>query len=67
MSVAKVIEIMSNSNKSWDDAIKKGLERAAKTIRHIKSFHVVDMKGKVDEKGQIKEYKVRLKIAFEVE
>jgi flavin-binding protein dodecin len=67
MTVAKVIEILSSSEKSWNDAIEKALARASKTIRNIKSFHVVDMKGKVDEKGKIKEYRVRLKIAFQVE
>ena len=67
MAVAKVIEVLSNSEKSWDDAIKKALERTRKTVRKIKSFHVLDFKGKIDENGNIKEYKVRLKIVFEVE
>jgi len=67
MAVAKVIEVLSNSEKSWEDAIKKALNRAIKTLRRIKSFHVLDFKGKVDENGNIKEYKVRLRIVFEVE
>ncbi len=67
MVLAKVIEVLSNSEKSWEDAIKKALNRARKTLRKIKSFHVLDFKGKVDENGNIKEYKVRLRIVFEVE
>lgn len=63
MSVAKVVEIIASSDKSFDDAVSTGVERAAKTLENIKSAWVKDQKVKV-ENGKIKEYRVTLKIAF---
>ncbi len=40
MSVVKVIEILSNSPTSWEDATQQGVSHAAKTIRNIKSAYV---------------------------
>ena len=40
MAVLKVIEIMSDSSKSWEDATAKGVAKAAKTLKGIKSAHV---------------------------
>lgn len=64
MPVAKVTEILASSPKSFDDAIKIGVARAQKTVRHLKSAWVQSQQVKLDEQGQIREYRVQLKISF---
>lgn len=66
ISVAKIIELVGSSDKSWEDAINNTLERASKTVRNIKGVDVVGMKGVVKD-GKIAEYRVVLKISFSVE
>lgn len=63
MSVAKVSEITSSSSKSFDDAIKIGIERACKTLENVVSAWVQDQEV-VIQKDKIAEYKVRMKITF---
>jgi len=67
MSVAKVSEILASSPKSFDDAMKTGLARANKTLRHLKSAWVQSQHVKLDDQGQITEYRVQLKVAFRVD
>jgi hypothetical protein len=67
MTVAKVTEILASSPTSFDDAIKTGLDRAHKTLRGLKSAWIQSQHVKLDDKGQIKEYRVQLKVAFGVE
>ena len=64
MSVVKVIEILSNSNVSWEDATQQGVSHAAKTIRNIKSAYVSNFTAEVGSDGKITEYRVNLKISF---
>lgn len=63
MSVAKVTEISASSKESFDDAIKKGIARADKTLDKISGAWVNEMKVKVDD-GDIVEYRVNLKVTF---
>lgn len=63
MSVAKVTEIIASSNKGFDDAITKGISRANKTLKNIKSAWVKDQQVSV-ENGRVTEYKVVLKVTF---
>ncbi|MCL3881165.1 dodecin family protein [Marivita sp. GX14005] len=63
MSIAKVTEISATSPNSFDDATREGIERAAKTIRNIKSAWVKDQNVMV-ENGKITEFKVNLAITF---
>jgi flavin-binding protein dodecin len=65
-TVLKVTDLISTSDRSWQDAIEKGLERASKTIRNIKGIDITSWKAEV-ENGKIVEYRVVTKIAFEVE
>ena len=65
-TVLKVSDLISTSDKSWQDAIEKGLERASKTIRNIKGIDVTSWKAEV-QNGKIVEYRIVMKIAFEVE
>ena len=63
-SVAKVTEIIASSPKSFDDAIKVGVERSQKTLRHLKSAWVKNQQVKLDNEGKITEYRVHLKVTF---
>lgn len=65
MSVLKVVEIMANSDKSWDDATSKGIKKAAETVKNIRSAFVQNQSVTV-ENGKITGYRVNLKISFEV-
>ena len=64
MSVARVTEIKSSSSKSFDDAISEGIKRASKTLDNIKSAWIQDQEVKVDDKGEIVEYRVLMKVTF---
>lgn len=64
MSVAKVTEIISTSGKSFDDAVSGGIKRANKTLKNVKSAWVTDQSVAVGDKGEITEYRVRMKVTF---
>lgn len=65
MAILKVIEVLSNSNKSWEDATAKAVKEASKTVKNIKSVYVQDQSAVV-ENGEVKEFRVNLKLTFEV-
>ena len=67
MSVAKVSEIIASSPTSFDDALKVGVARAHKTLKNLKSAWVENQQVKLDDKGEILEYRVQLKITFVLE
>jgi flavin-binding protein dodecin len=66
MTVAKVVELIGSSPKSWEDATKNAITEAAKTVRGIKSVHVERFTVKV-KNNKIVEYRAVVKIAFVVE
>ncbi len=66
MSIARVTEISASSTKGFDDAIAKGIKRAAKTIRKIEGAWVQDQKL-VIKKDKISEYRVNMKVSFIVD
>lgn len=63
MSVARITEITAESNKSFDDAVKQGIRRAAKTLSNITSAWVADQQVIV-KNNKPSSYKVRLKVTF---
>jgi flavin-binding protein dodecin len=65
MAVLKVIEIMASSEKSWEDAAASGVKTAAKTVKEIRSLYVKNMSAVV-KNNKITEFRVNLKISFEV-
>ena len=67
MSVSRTTEIKATSTVSFDDAIKQGVKRAAKTLRNVKSAWVENQDVRVDEDGEINEYRVQLKVTFILE
>lgn len=63
MTVAKTIEISASSKKSFDDAIKAGVAKAAESLANITGAWVMDQDVVVN-KGKITEYRVRMKLTF---
>ena len=66
MAVATVTKITAASSKSFEDAVKEGLNRASKTLRGITGLHVIEQKASVA-KGKIAEYRVTMEITFILE
>jgi flavin-binding protein dodecin len=65
MGVHKVIEVLSQSPKSWEDATQKAVAEAAETVDDIKSAYVKEMLAVV-ENNKVTQYRVNLKVTFEV-
>ena len=63
MSVAKVIEISSRSERSFEDAIQKGIQKAGETVRNIQAAWVKEQQVDVTD-GRISGYRVNLKVTF---
>lgn len=63
MSVAKVVELTSESSSSFEDAIEKGIAKATDTLRNVKGAWVKEQKVVV-EGGKITAYRVDLKVTF---
>jgi len=62
-SIAKVIEVIAESPKSWDDAVQKALAEASKTVDDIKEIWVSGMKAIV-ENNKVVAYRLTAKITF---
>ncbi len=65
MAILKVIELMSASKKSWDDAAQKMVDDASKTVKNIRSVYVENLSAKVV-KNKITEYRLNGKVTFEI-
>lgn len=66
MSVVKVTEIGASSTKSFEDAIKSGIERANKTLKNVKSAWIKEQEVVIDN-GAVKEFRVFMKVTFVLE
>jgi len=64
MSVARVTEIIASSTESFDDATRRGLRRAAKTLKNVKGAWGEGQKVECDSTGHVTEYRVILKVTF---
>lgn len=64
--IIKVIEIVSESTKSWEDAAENAVKDASKTIKNITGVDVIGFKAEVKD-GKIVNYKANCKLAFIVE
>jgi flavin-binding protein dodecin len=63
MSVAKISEISSTSTKSFEDAIQKGIARASKTLRNVRSAWIKEQQVRV-ENGKPAGYQVNMMVTF---
>ena len=66
MAVVKVIELLAQSEKGWEDAAKQAVKVASKTVRNIQSVYVKDFQAIVED-GEIVGYRVDVKISFLVD
>ncbi|MFW6323908.1 MAG: dodecin family protein [Desulfovibrionales bacterium] len=66
MAVVKVIEILAQSEKGWEDAVSVAVAEAAKTVRNIQSVYVKDFQAIV-ENDQVVMYRVNTKISFRID
>lgn len=66
MAIVKVIEVLAQSEKSWEDAARIAVEEASKSIRNIKSLYIEEMQAKV-ENNKIVEYRINAKVSFVIE
>jgi dodecin len=64
--LVKVIEVLAQSETSWEDAAKNALEEAKKTLRNIRSVYIKEFEAKV-ENDRIVEFRINAKISFDLE
>jgi flavin-binding protein dodecin len=64
MTVARVTELSSTSEQSFEDAIEKGIERATETLRNVKSAWIKEQEARVGEDGKIAAYQVNMLVTF---
>ncbi len=65
-SVYKVIELVGTSSKSWEDAARVAIERAAQTLRDLRIAEVVQQDLVVTD-GRVEAYRSKLKLSFKYE
>lgn len=66
MAMLKVIEVLAESDESWDDAAQVAVTTASRTVRNIKSINIKNLQASVKD-GKIVSYRINGKITFELE
>ena len=66
MSIYKKIEVVGTSPTSFAEATRAAVEEAAKTVRHMSWFEVVEQRGAIRD-GKVSEFQVTLRIGFRLE
>ena len=64
--IVKVIEVLSESPKSWEEAVKNVVSEASKTLRNIRSVYIKEFTATV-ENDNVVSYRVNAKVTFEME
>lgn len=59
-------EIVGTSDESLDEAVRNGIKRASKTIRHLDWFEVTDIRGHIRD-GEVRHFQVTMKVGFRLE
>jgi len=65
MAIMKVIEVLADSEKSWEDATKNAVKKASESVKHIRSVFVQSQSVTVED-GEVGKFRVNVKITFEV-
>lgn len=65
MSTAKVIEILAQSEKGWEDAAQKAVDEVSKTVKNVEHIYIKDMQAVV-ENNKITRYRINAKVTFVV-
>lgn len=66
MAILKVIEVMSQSPNSWEDAAQQAVAEASRTLKNIRSVYIHEQTAVVSQ-NRITEYRVNVKLTFEIE
>jgi flavin-binding protein dodecin len=66
MPMLKVIEVLAESEKSWEDAAQTAVANANKTLRNVRSIYIKNMEATVVD-GKIKTYRINGKVSFVLE
>lgn len=66
MTTLKVIEVLSQSDKSWEDAAQTAVNDAAKSVRGVKSIYIKELEGVV-ENNKVTQFRINAKVSFMVE
>ena len=66
MTMLKVIEVLAQSDKSWEDAAQNAIDEASETLRGIKSIYIKEMEASVED-GKISQYRINGKVSFLIE
>ena len=61
--VYKIIQLAGSSETSIEDAIQTAIQKASKSLHHLRWFEVLEMRGKIAE-GRVAHYQVVLKVGF---
>ncbi|MEZ4588585.1 MAG: dodecin family protein [Gemmatimonadales bacterium] len=64
-SIVKVIEVIAQSKKGFDDAVQNAVTEASKTVKGIKSVWVDNLSAEVED-GKVTRYRVNAKLSFVV-
>jgi flavin-binding protein dodecin len=64
--LVKVVEVLAQSDKSWQDAAQTAVTEASKTLRHIRSIYIKEIEACVED-GKITQYRLNAKISFDLE
>ena len=62
-NVLKVLELLAESDKSWEDAAAQAVKKASETLHNVRSIYIENFQAKVDG-GKIVEYRVNAKVTF---
>jgi flavin-binding protein dodecin len=63
MTMLKVIEVLAESDKGWEDAAQVAVTQASKSVRNIKSIYLKNIEATV-ENGKIAKYRINAKVSF---
>lgn len=64
--IYKITELVGTSPTSFAEAVKAAVAEAAKTIRHMDWFEVVEERGRIAD-GKVREFQVTVKVGFKIE
>ena len=62
----KIVEVVGTSPASFAEAVKSAVEQAAKTVRHLDWFEVLEQRGRIVE-GKVEEFQVCVKLGFKLD
>ena len=66
MAMLKVIEVLAESDQSWEDAAQNAIKEAGETVRNIKSIYIKEFEATV-QSAKIAKYRINAKISFTLE